>query len=131
MDFAVAAASYNPMLTNYSQQASNITSAQNMAPSNNGQTQANRLTLISQDGNAQKNATNLQQDPNKSNAATKSTLAREQQSAQSGFKFEFKDNVRVMEVHDNKGVLIYQVPPKGQLQLLQAEKKASKLDTTA
>lgn len=40
-----------------------------------------------------------------------------------GFSFEYQDNQRVMTVHNAKGVLIYQVPSKGQLALIQAEDK--------
>lgn len=40
-----------------------------------------------------------------------------------GFSFEYQDNQRVMKVHNAKGVLIYQVPSKGQLALIQAEDK--------
>lgn len=40
-----------------------------------------------------------------------------------GFSFEYQDNQRVMTVHNAKGVLIYQVPSKGQLALVQAEDK--------
>lgn len=38
-----------------------------------------------------------------------------------GFSFEYQDNHQVMKVHNAKGVLIYQVPSKGQLALIQAE----------
>lgn len=38
-----------------------------------------------------------------------------------GFSFTFQDRHQVMEVHNAKGVLIYQVPSKGQLALIQAE----------
>lgn len=39
----------------------------------------------------------------------------------SGFLFEYENNVQVMKVQDSKGVLIYQVPSKGQLALIAAE----------
>ena len=38
-----------------------------------------------------------------------------------GFSFEHQDRHQVMKVHNNKGVLIYQVPSKGQLTLIEAE----------
>jgi hypothetical protein len=40
-----------------------------------------------------------------------------------GFVFEYEDSQRVMKVHNQKGALIYQVPSKGQLTLIQAEEK--------
>jgi len=41
-----------------------------------------------------------------------------------GFSFEYEDNHQVMKVHNAKGILIYQVPSKGQLALIQAEESA-------
>jgi hypothetical protein len=38
-----------------------------------------------------------------------------------GFRFEYEDNVQVMKVQDSKGVLIYQVPSKGRLALIETE----------
>lgn len=38
-----------------------------------------------------------------------------------GFSFEYQDKHQVMKVHNSKGFLIYQVPSKGQLALIQAE----------
>ena len=47
-------------------------------------------------------------------------------------RFEYEQAHRVMKVHDSRGVLIYQVPPQGALQLiLQAEARASRLRETA
>lgn len=43
-----------------------------------------------------------------------------------GFSFEYQDRQQVMKVHNGKGVLIYQVPSKGQLALIQAEEAASR-----
>lgn len=45
-------------------------------------------------------------------------------AASPGFRFEYQDNHRVMKVHNSKGYLIYQVPSKGQLALIQAEEGA-------
>lgn len=42
-----------------------------------------------------------------------------------GFSFEYMDSQQVMKVHNAKGVLIYQVPSKGQLALIQAEDSAN------
>ncbi|MFZ5483318.1 MAG: hypothetical protein ACOZB0_03735 [Pseudomonadota bacterium] len=45
-----------------------------------------------------------------------------------GFVFEFQDSRQVMKVHNAKGVLIYQVPSKGQLALIETEEAANRLD---
>lgn len=42
-----------------------------------------------------------------------------------GFQFEYEDRRQVMKVHNARGVLIYQVPSKGQLALIQAEEAAA------
>jgi len=42
-----------------------------------------------------------------------------------GFQFEYEDRRQVMKVHNGRGVLIYQVPSKGQLALIQAEEVAT------
>lgn len=41
-----------------------------------------------------------------------------------GIRFEYQDNHQVMKVNNTKGYLIYQVPSKGQLALIQAEEAA-------
>jgi hypothetical protein len=41
-----------------------------------------------------------------------------------GFSFEVQDSRQVMKVHNAKGVLIYQVPSKGQLALIETEDSA-------
>lgn len=46
-----------------------------------------------------------------------------------GFSFEFQEQHRVMKVHNVKGVLIYQVPSKGQLSLIEAEGNAQRIDS--
>ncbi len=38
-----------------------------------------------------------------------------------GLRFEYENKTQVMKVNDNKGILIYQVPSKGQLQLIEAQ----------
>lgn len=49
-----------------------------------------------------------------------------------GFKFEYEDTARVMKVQDSKSVLIYQVPTKGQLALLEAaDRAAARIQVTA
>ncbi len=52
-----------------------------------------------------------------------------------GFSFEYQDRQQVMKVHNGKGVLIYQVPSKGQLALIQAAdndaQRNSKISLTA
>jgi hypothetical protein len=53
-------------------------------------------------------------------------------NANAGILFEYRDGTRVMKVNDSKGVLIYQVPPKGELQLvLEQERQARMLETQA
>ncbi|MCU0841676.1 MAG: hypothetical protein MUC79_08145 [Thiobacillaceae bacterium] len=47
-------------------------------------------------------------------------------------KFEYEQSHRVMRVHDSQGVLIYQVPPKGALQLiLQEEDRPARVQDQA
>ena len=46
-----------------------------------------------------------------------------------GFVFEFQDSRQVMKVHNAKGVLIYQVPSKGQLALIEAEEAANRANS--
>jgi hypothetical protein len=51
---------------------------------------------------------------------------------QAAFRFEYADNTRIMKLQDSKGILIYQIPSKGQLAILQAtEAAAGGVDTTA
>lgn len=45
-----------------------------------------------------------------------------------GFTFEYEGKQEVMKVHNGKGVLIYQVPSKGQIALIEAE-EGSQRDT--
>lgn len=53
-------------------------------------------------------------------------------NANAGILFEYKEGTRVMKVNDSKGVLIYQVPPKGELQLvLEQERQVRMLETQA
>lgn len=53
-------------------------------------------------------------------------------SLEARIKFAYEQSHRVMQVHDSKGVLIYQVPPKGALQLiLQEEAKPAQLEDQA
>ena len=42
-----------------------------------------------------------------------------------GFQFEYEDSRQVMKVLNGKGVLIYQVPSKGQLALIEAADQAA------
>lgn len=50
-------------------------------------------------------------------------------------RVQFKDSegTRVMEVYDSKNILIYQVPPKGQLTLIRSQENqaASQIETSA
>ena len=41
-------------------------------------------------------------------------------------QFEHEDGTRIMKVMDSKDVLIYQVPPKGELMLVRAEEAADR-----
>lgn len=55
------------------------------------------------------------------------------ESAQApGFVFDYEGNQRVMKVNNQKGALIYQVPSKGQLALIEAEEdRTDKVRLTA
>lgn len=66
-------------------------------------------------------------------AAQPTSTTKPQQAAQNaGIQFEYKDGHRVMKVNDSRGVLIYQVPPKGELQLiLEQENKTKQFQGTA
>ena len=50
-----------------------------------------------------------------------------------GLRFEYENKTQVMKVNDNKGILIYQVPSKGQLELIEAQdsNELSRLAQTA
>lgn len=52
-----------------------------------------------------------------------------------GFAFEYEGNRQVMKVNNEKGILIYQVPSKGHLALIEAEentrKRSQQLSLTA
>lgn len=122
MDLPVTAvASYSPMQESYLQQSAvavqrQVTAQQRVetATSNNDRTQRQDQTdprreaeRLAREGDAARRA-----------AATESARA-------PGFKFEYEDTTRVMKVQDSKSVLIYQVPTKGQLALLEAAERAT------
>lgn len=46
-------------------------------------------------------------------------------------QFTDAEGIRVMEVYDSKDVLIYQVPPKGALRLIQNQQSDSQVETSA
>lgn len=48
-------------------------------------------------------------------------------NANGGILFDYSDGQRVMKVNDSKGDLIYQVPPKGQLQLVREQENTAQL----
>lgn len=48
-------------------------------------------------------------------------------NANASILFEYTDGQQVMKVNDNKGDLIYQVPPKGQLQLIREQENTAQL----
>ncbi|TCJ17094.1 hypothetical protein EZJ19_03865 [Parasulfuritortus cantonensis] len=52
--------------------------------------------------------------------ATETEVARSR-----GYEFDYEESRRVVKVNDSKGVLIYQVPSKGRLALIEAEDKAA------
>ncbi len=62
---------------------------------------------------------------NENNPANASTNA--SMPANPVFEVEFQGKHRVMKVNDSQGVLIYQVPSKGQLQLIQAEENKARM----
>ena len=84
---------------------------------------------LRQEGAIQRDAQALRQEESAREARNTATS---QPVRPSGFEFENKDNTQLMKVNDSKGVLIYQVPSKGQLALLEAtEATSSKVKTTA
>lgn len=72
---------------------------------------------------------NRQDDPSRVLAEREGSVKKDVPAAEParspGIRFEYEDNHRVMRVHNSKGVLIYQVPSKGQLALIAAEDSAS------
>jgi hypothetical protein len=127
MDLPVTAvASYSSMQESYLQQSAvaaqrQVTAQQRIetATSNNDRTQR-------QD----------QSDPRReSERLARDAAVARQAKAESvrapGFKFDYEDTTRVMKVQDSKAVLIYQVPTKGQLAILEAaERIASRIQVT-
>ncbi len=55
----------------------------------------------------------------------------EQNSHPHSFSFTYQEGERIVKVFDRQSVLIYQVPPKGRLQLLLQEHRADTLKTSA
>lgn len=122
MDFSVTSATSYLPAQNYAQQASvrsnggtdaqsrdaGASSADNRAPS----TDRTELSPASLEAQKAREEAARRQDP----AAEVSSTP--------GFSFEYEGNRQVMKVHNAKGVLIYQVPSKGQLALIQAEDSA-------
>jgi hypothetical protein len=92
-------------------------------------TVATHADTLVQSGASQGNASEAQSstspDQQLQEARKKSPAA--EVNSQPGFAFELDPkNHRVMKVNDNKGVLIYQVPSKGQLALIEAQESAQK-----
>jgi len=65
--------------------------------------------------------TRAQQDDTASREAREAREALVQATAGGGFQFEMEGKIRVMKVLDSKDVLIYQVPPKGKLEIIQSQ----------
>lgn len=129
MDVAsVSAPSYSPMQESYLQQSAfaaqrQVTAQQRVetATSNNDRTQRQDQS------DPRREAERLAREGDAARRAAVAASARAP-----GFKFEYEDTTRVMKVQDSKFVLIYQVPTKGQLALLDAaERAATRIQVTA
>lgn len=71
-------------------------------------------------------------DPNAPEARQPAQKPATQPSNQAhSFTFTYEEGQRVMKVFDSKAVLIYQVPPKGRLQLLLLEQRGDAVQTSA
>lgn len=55
----------------------------------------------------------------------------DQSIQQARIRFEYEQAHRVVKVHDSRGVLIYQIPPQGALQLILEEERSARLQETA
>lgn len=88
-----------------------------------------------EDGVARKSAEGAEEArgnrPNALSAAREAANAADRKVA--SISFENEEGARVMKVHDQEGVLIYQYPPEGVLQLVQQQdsQSASQVKTTA
>lgn len=69
--------------------------------------------------------TRASQDDNATREAREAREALVQATAGGGFRFEMEGRVRVMKVLDSKDVLIYQVPPKGKLEIIESQDQAA------
>jgi len=129
MDLSVSAttASYLPQQA-YSRQGGSGARVDAVATAVNAQT-AVATNTVGQPGKSQSDNTGTQtattpdkqaQEAGKKNPAAEVT-------AKPGYAFEVdQQNHKIMKVSDAKGVLIYQVPSKGQLALVEAEESAQK-----
>lgn len=127
MDLSISAtsAAYLPMQA-YAQQAA-------LAGYPGPTPQQNTTVTADTRGSRQSSATRAELSPASPEAqkAQEEAARRKDPSAEvsrsPGFKFEFQDSQQIMKVHNAKGVLIYQVPSKGQLALIEAEDNAQRL----
>ena len=93
---------------------------------NNGQTPA--LPTASQTASQpQSNATDLQSSASAQSKNTRAQNTASTTSSVANFTFEVdQQNHRIMKLSDGKGVLIYQIPSKGQLALITAQENEQK-----
>lgn len=123
MDLPITApTSYSPVQESYLQQGAVAVQRQVAAQRNEAASSNNERTQQRQD----------QVDPRREAARLAREAAAREPIRSPGFKFEYEDTTRIMNVQDTKGVLIYQVPTKGQLALLEAaERTAGRIEVTA
>jgi hypothetical protein len=123
MDLAISAPpSYSPVQESYLQQSA-------VAVQRRVATQRNEATSGNNERTQQRQD---QVDPRREAARLAREAAASEPARAPGFKFEYEDATRIMNVQDTKGVLIYQVPTKGQLALLEAtERSAARIEVTA
>ncbi len=124
MDISIGAATSAPYMPQqaYSQQGGANVSANATGPSASSTGQAGATVNVANPGPDQTSASpdRKLQEARKQNPAAAAT-------AQPGYTFEVDpQNHRIMKVNDAKGVLIYQVPSKGQLALVEAQGSTQK-----
>lgn len=123
MDISVQAASFNAANHAQSQGGSVFASARAAsAISSEGASQSSQNLSSARTKNESQQATNR-------SAAQSSNNTLPNRVAHTNF--EYKQQVHVMEVVDQRDALIYQIPAKGALEIIQAENEVRALEATA
>lgn len=130
MDIGVSAVStaYVPAQAYSPQGGAAVASQMNPASSNNTQQQPlPSLTASQSDLQSKANSSNLQSASSRQTKNTSNQNAASQTSEVANFTFEVdRQNHRIMKLSDGNGVLIYQIPSKGQLALITAQENDQK-----